>query len=122
MPAFYIPLGSPIGGEKVTFEVAQSRVPFTVPIPTYLPGEPTAAYLAEVWVSPPEVTLRAVALVYGSGVTIVVYQDPDPINWSSLVESPFVAINVNGNAGIGNDPGEQDLGGGNMWHYPGNVM
>ncbi|MDY7040045.1 MAG: hypothetical protein SVX38_04200, partial [Chloroflexota bacterium] len=34
---------------------------------------------------------------------------------------PFVLTDVNGHAGIGTDPGDQNLGEGNIWHYPGSV-
>ncbi len=117
----YSPLDTPIGGEKVTLEVAQSRLPFSMPVPRYLPGDAAAAYLAEVWVSPPEATLRSLALVYGSGVTVIVHQETSPIDWSHVIEPPFVPISVNGSAGMGADPGNQDLGDGRIWHYPGSV-
>jgi len=116
----YTPPDEPIAGERVTLQAAWARLPYTIPLPGYLPGDTEASYLAEVWVSPAESNFHSLALVYSLGITIIVHQDPHPTNWSSLAESPFTLIKVNGYTGIGKDPGDQDLDG-SIWHYPGSV-
>ncbi len=117
----YLPLDTPIAGEKVTLQTARSRVPFTLPLPGYLPGEPTAAYLAEVWATSPGSEFSSLALVYGAGITIIVHQGPNPADWSNLSEPPFVSVRVSGNPGIGKDPGDEVLDDGSTWHYNGSV-
>lgn len=117
----YIPLDRPIVGEKVTLEVARSRLPYPIPLPTYLPGDPKAAYLMEVWVSEAGSEDLSLALVYSVGITIIVHPKSPITNWSNLAEPPFTLINVSGYPGIGTDPGDQILDNGTVWHYPGSV-
>lgn len=117
----YIPPNRPIAGEKVTLETAQSRLPFALPLPSYLPGNPEAAYLAEIWATPSGSDLPSLALVYGVGVTIIVHRELNPTNWHNLADPPFVSINVNGHPGIGKDPGDRILDNGSTWHYNGSV-
>lgn len=117
----YIVPDTPIAGEKVTLRTARSRLPFAIPLPSYLPGDPSAAYLAEVWASESGSNIPSLALVYGVGVTVIVQREPHPTNWHNLAEPPFVSISVNGYPGIGKDPGDQDLGDGSIWHYPGSI-
>jgi hypothetical protein len=117
---YYIPPDRPIAGEKVTLSTARSRLPFAIPLPTYLPGDPDAAYLAEVWASEAGAEIPSLALVYGVGVTIIVQREINPTNWHNLAKPPFVSISVNGYSGMGKDPGDQVLDEG-IWHYPGSV-
>lgn len=105
----------------MTLKTARSRLPFAIPLPTYLPGDPDAAYLAEVWASEAGADIPSLALVYGVGVTIIVQREINPTNWHNLAKPPFVSISVNGYSGMGKDPGDQVLDDGRIWHYPGSV-
>jgi len=117
--------GEPIFGERVSsLEEMQARVPFSVPLPNYMPD---GGVLSEVWAGqtryPPE--QRHAALVYSNGIWITFSLQSEIVpDWKGLVDepnSPFRLIKVNGIEGIGKDPGDQVLYGGEIHHYPGSV-
>ena len=64
--------------------------------------------------------MRSLAFVYSNGLTIIIHQENKSINWESLATSPFTLINVNGHAGVGKDPGKQEIMG-KSYEYPGSV-
>lgn len=122
---FRPPTGEPIFGERVSsLEEMQARVPFSVPLPKYMPD---GGVLSEVWAGqtryPPE--QRPAALVYSNGIWITFSLQSEIVpDWKGLVDepnSPFRLIKVNGIEGIGKDPRDQVLYGGEIHHYPGSV-
>ena len=114
-----MPLGAPIVGEQVGLAEAQVRVPFQVPLPSYVPN---SAALAEVWASPKDVkpSMRSLAFVYSNGLTIIIHQEDEATNWEALATPPFTLININGHAGVGKDPGKEEVMG-EWYDYPGSV-
>ena len=96
----------PIAGDRVSLDEASRRMPFPIPLPSYVPEE---ARLREVYVSrmddPP--LYRQAALVYENGVYIILRYGGMTWSW----ESPFRArpegfelVEVSGHGGVGAEP------------------
>ncbi|HEM62638.1 MAG TPA: hypothetical protein ENO24_10140 [Chloroflexi bacterium] len=96
----------PIAGDRVSLDEASRRMPFPIPLPSYVPEE---ARLREVYVSrmddPP--LYRQAALVHENGVYIILRYGGMTWSW----ESPFRArpegfelVEVSGHGGVGADP------------------
>lgn len=99
--------GGPIDGEKVSMDVAQARLPWTIPLPTFQIGN---TQLGEVWVSHEDIAPqeRQVYLIYANGLEISIWpeaQSPDFSSW----EAPFHAVKVKGISGVGTEPGVQKI-------------
>lgn len=112
--------GGPIDGERVSLDVAQARVPWTIPLPTYLAS---AANLTEVWVSTEEDVEedRQVYLIFDNGLRISIGAEPTPPDFTTLAEPPFQTLVVRGNPGFGKDPGVQQIEKHGEYKYPGSV-
>ncbi len=111
--------GAPIDGEKVPFEVAQTRIPWTIPVPAYRIGD---VELVETWVSYENYALdyRQVYLIYSNGLEISIWPEeiqPDFSRW----EPPFQQITVHGKPGAGTDPGTLQIEGHGENKYSGAV-
>jgi hypothetical protein len=112
--------GGPIDGERVPLEVAQARVPWTIPLPSYLANK---ANLTEAWVSPEEdvVEDRQVYLIYDNGLRISIWPQELSPDFTALAEPPFQTLVVHGNPGRGTDPGIQQIEKHGEHKYPGSV-
>lgn len=102
-----LPSQGPIVGEKVSLDEARSRMPFPIPLPSYLPG-PTR--LMEVYASRRDTPreFSQAALVYENGIYIILYYDEATMGWDwAFAEYPdiFKAVEVAGHPGLGAEPG-----------------
>ncbi|MGH2543081.1 MAG: DUF4367 domain-containing protein [Ardenticatenaceae bacterium] len=115
-----MPLENPIPGELVSEQEAARPLPYALPGVGYLPEE---GKVSEVWVSSGELPLdqRSLAMVFDNGITLIVHQEPTPLNFDSLAEAPFQLVQVNNTPAVGKDPGDQQLRDGSTWHYEGSV-
>lgn len=122
--------------DKMTLSEAQARVPFFIPLPTYLPNE--TAVIKEVWVSTFKeardldsdryVEQNSVAIVFSDGLEMIIHQTDSPSDWQAILAEDalehqppvFRGITVNGRPGIGKNPGEQEIEG-YRHPYPGSV-
>jgi len=110
---------APIEGEKVALEVAQARLPWSIPLPSHTISSAT---LTETWVSfenfnPAD---RQLYLIYSNGLRISIWHEPVPLDFSTW-EAPFRTVTVKGITGIGKDPGTQYVEGYGENRYPGSV-
>lgn len=111
--------GGPIVGEKVPFEVAQARIPWTIPLPRHTISN---AELVEVWVSNENIPLqgRQVYLIYSNGLEISIWPEEIQPDFSNE-EPPFQGLTVNGKPATGKDPGVAQVEGHGEVSYPGSV-
>ena len=119
-------LDSPIAGDQVSADEAQARLPYPLPQIGYFPGN-KGETPSEIWVSPTTMsaTERSLAMVYPSGIKLVVHQDSQSISLDGILSedgSPFVSVKVHGLPGVGLEPGDQVLEDGTTWHHPGSVQ
>jgi hypothetical protein len=106
-----LPFQGPIPGEKVSLDEARSRMPFSIPLPSYLPG---STRLMEVYASRTDTPreFRQAALVYENGIHIILYYEPGTLNWTSWPEEHadiFKAVEVRGHPGVGSEPGPERI-------------
>jgi hypothetical protein len=97
----------PIPGQKVSLDDARSRMPFSIPLPSYLPG---STRLMEVYASAADTAaeFRQAALVYENGIYIILYHDEATMGWGwAFEEYPdiFRPVEVSGHPGLGAEPG-----------------
>jgi len=123
--AAYVKADTPIPGDQVSADEAQARLPYPLPQIGYFPGN-NEETPSEIWVSPMTMSAaeRSLALVYPSGIELIVHQESQSINFDTFLSekgSPFVSVKVHGLSAIGAEPGDQVLMGGETWHHPGSV-
>jgi hypothetical protein len=123
--AAYVRLDTPIHGDQVSTDEAQARLPYLLPQIGYFPGN-NEETPSEIWVSPTTMpaTERSLALVYPSGIKLIIHQEPQRINFDTFLGekgSPFVSVKVHGLPGMGAELGDQVLMGGGTWHHPRSV-
>ena len=109
------PLGS---GAEVSFVSAQNRLSYSIP-------QPKSEEVERVWVSTdPENPLeQSVAMRFKSGLLLIIHTHEKPIdNWDQTIAimPVFKRIDVNGNSGMGSDPGVTEVQG-QSYAYPGSV-
>jgi len=103
-----LPWEGPIAGEKVSLDEARSRMPFPIPLPSYLPG-PTR--LMEVYASRRDTPAEfsQAALVYENRIYIILHLEEEiTLSWERpIAEQPdiFKPLEVNGHAALGAEPG-----------------
>ena len=117
-----VPTEGPImGGEWVSLEVAEQRMPFSILQPAYLPD---GVKLSRVMVTRANQSARqTVSLLYSDGLRInQAMQSPrGPGYLEEMVKTPpFVLVEVGGVPTVGHEPGDF-TGIGGTWRYPGAV-
>jgi hypothetical protein len=118
--------------DKVTLSEARTRVPFTIPVRTSLPGAATVE-IEEVWVSAIQAPLDldeenytelySVAVVFSDGCQMIIHQMDSPPDWDAIIaqQTPlFSEVSVDGHPGIGASPGVQEIMG-EQHRYPGSI-
>lgn len=112
----------PFGEQVSTIADVQSRLPYTIPLPSSLEGEwsPTS-----IWVSALNVPNedRQLFIAFGNGVKLNVYtaSEAPPLEAiTSQPNSPFTLIEVAGHKGLGADPGRAEIHG-QVLEEPGSV-
>jgi len=109
------PLGS---GEEISFVAAQNRLSFSIP-------QIESEEVERVWVStnPENLSEQSIAIRFKSDLLLIIHAYEKPIdNWDQIIATmpAFKKIDVNGNSGIGADPGTTDVRG-QPYAYPGSV-
>jgi hypothetical protein len=117
LPTFDNPLGS---GEEMSFVEAQRRISYPIPMPEGL--EPK-----QVWVHTynlaPSLSEQSVAVEFNVDLLLIIHEGAKPPDWErTLIAVPELGkVSVNGNVGVGTDPGFTKYGG-NEYPYPGSVQ
>lgn len=110
------PLGS---GEEVSFEEAQRRISYPIPVPE-------AEKVKRVWIStnPENPSDQSVAIRFKRDLLLIIhkFESEKPPDWDKAIanEPLFKKIDVNGNSGMGADPGVKEFLG-QPYSYPGSV-
>jgi hypothetical protein len=103
-----LPFEGPIPGEKVSLDEARSRMPFPIPLPSYMPG---STKVMEVYASRADTAteFRQAALVYENGIYIILHVEEEiTLGWETpLADQPdiFKPVEINGHPGLGAEPG-----------------
>lgn len=102
-------------GKKLPFAEAQKMVSYKIPVPD-------AVKIKQVWVSIDTASDESVAIEFSSKLLLIIHKMENPPDWDKIIESvpELTKINVNGNAGVGADPG-YTTSGENKFFYPGSV-
>ncbi|GEM_PF-6615617 len=102
--------------EKLSVSEAQSRVTYEIPVPSDLG-------ISDIWVSKNGIpSEKSVAVKFNNDVLLIVHHIDTPPDWDQIITSvpQLVKINVNGNPGVGTNPGHTTSNGRNFPH-PGSV-
>ena len=94
----------PIVGDHVTFEEAQQRTPYTIPVP---PADVVESDIQEVWASKTHIAAehKKVYIIYSNGLRIslhVILTAPPPADLSELPDT-VREVSVGGKTGTGKD-------------------
>jgi hypothetical protein len=118
-PASFLPqIDWPLpNAEELSLVDVQTRVPYSIPLPEGI--EIQKAWVSTVSVDASE---RAVAIQFAKDLLLIIHPITEPPNWDGIIESvpAFVKVNVNGNTGIGIDPGTIESNG-VQYPHPGSV-
>lgn len=109
---------NPLGrGEEVSFVEAQGRISYAIP-------RPQAEKIKQVWIStnPDNPSDPSIAIRFKRDLLFIIHTHEKPIDWDKTIAiAPlFRKIDVNGNLGMGADPGVKEFRG-QPYSYPGSV-
>ena len=98
------PAHAPIVGERVTFEEAQQRTSYTIPVP---PADVVESDILEVWASKTHIAAehQKVYIIYSNGLNIslqAILTAPPPADLSELPDT-FREVSVGGKTSLGQD-------------------
>lgn len=103
--------------EELSLVDVQTRVPYSIPLPE-------GVEVQKIWGSTVavEASERSVAIQLANGLLLIIHPMAEPPNWDGIIASvpAFVKVDVNGNTGIGIDPGTTEANGMEYFH-PGSV-
>jgi len=104
--------------DEVPFSQAQARISYTIPLPE-------AVEIKKVWVSVNAAgsSEQSVAIQFSGDLLLITHKMAKPPNWDGIIASApeLKKINVNGNTGIGADPGST-VSGEKEYFHPGSVQ
>lgn len=103
--------------EEVSLAEAQAKTSYAIPLPE-------AIEIKQVWVStnaanPSE---QSIAVQFNSDLLLIIHEMAEPPDWEGIIASTpeFTKVDVNGNPGMGTDPGFTRSSGKDYFH-PGSI-
>jgi hypothetical protein len=104
-------------GEEVSLDEAENKLSFSIP-------QPRGQEIKHIWISinPENLLDQSLAISFQNDLLLIIHTNEKAIRWDETIANMpvFKAITVNGNSGMGADPGETEVWG-KPYTYPGSV-